>query len=532
MSQEATLQTEDSPPPPEPSTTQASPRRPLGDWGPRHLFGIDLRSLAFLRIAYALIILGDVITRGRDLVAHYTDFGVLPRHAFHEIFSSPGWISIHLANGTWQFIAVLFLVQALLAVALLVGYRTKLVTVLLWMMVISVQTRNPMVLNGGDVYLRCVLFWCIFLPWEAVWSLDSVMTRRFEKIPYRYFSVATACLLLQIAFVYWFAAIPKSDPMWRTDYTATEVALQLDQFATPVAHWLLQYPEQLKFLTWLVISFEEIGPFLLFLPYTRAVAALGLAGLHFGFMSAMHLGFFGYIGVCSTLAMMPGGFWPRRFENRVQSLYERLARWLFPEHLRPAKENTWALGAWGFPLCLLFIYLFNWNLVNENCKPQYKYNSRQEVLAQLFRMDQRWNMFSPKPLDENGWYIIRGKRRSGDEVDLLTMRTPTMEKPADVSKTYRNQRWRKYLMNLWSRDHEKHRLFYGQYLCRSRNRAWVVFQDQIVEFKMTYMFSKIVPGEPQGPVNPTVIWHHYCYEVPSAPTPTPMPETTPTPIAR
>ena len=504
MSQEPSKDTEDSSP----------PERPEGEWGPRHLFGIDLRSLAFLRIGYALIILGDVITRAGDLVAHYTDDGVLPRRVFHELFQLPGWVSLHLANGTWQFIAFLFLVQGLLAIALLLGYRTKLVTFLLWVMVISVQTRNPMVLNGGDVYLRCVLFWCMFLPWEAVWSLDSVLTRRFEKLPYRYFSMATACLVLQVSLVYWFASIPKFDPMWRTDFTASEIALRLDQFATWVAHFWLQFPDFLTYLTRFVIWFEEWGPFFLFLPYTRALGALGLAGLHLGFMTAMRLGFFGWIGVVSTLGLMPGGTWPKRFEVWVQSHYEDLARWLFPDFKRPPKEPAWSLGAWALPLGLLMVYVINWNFVNEKCRPQYKLNPRQEFIAQLLRLDQRWNMFSPKPLDETGWYVVRGTRRSGEEVDLLTMRPPTLDRPADISKTFFNQRWRKYLMNLWSRDNEKHRLYYGQYLCRSRNHSKVLFQDQIVEFKMTFMFSKLVAGEPNTPIKPTVIWHHYCYEVP------------------
>ena len=45
------------------------------------LFGVDLRSLGLLRVAIALVILLDLMQRSRHLVAHYTDFGVLPRAA-------------------------------------------------------------------------------------------------------------------------------------------------------------------------------------------------------------------------------------------------------------------------------------------------------------------------------------------------------------------------------------------------------------------------------------------------------------------
>lgn len=43
------------------------------------IFGADLRSLAALRIGVALLILYDLSQRSRDLVAHYIDFGQIPR---------------------------------------------------------------------------------------------------------------------------------------------------------------------------------------------------------------------------------------------------------------------------------------------------------------------------------------------------------------------------------------------------------------------------------------------------------------------
>ena len=52
------------------------------------LFGLDLRSLALFRIGLALLIIIDLIKRSKDLTAHYTDFGILPRAALLEHFSN------------------------------------------------------------------------------------------------------------------------------------------------------------------------------------------------------------------------------------------------------------------------------------------------------------------------------------------------------------------------------------------------------------------------------------------------------------
>ena len=59
------------------------------------LFGIDLRSLAVLRIGLALLVLTDLFDRLPDLEAHYTDQGVLPR------FGLPtGLFGLHSLSGS------------------------------------------------------------------------------------------------------------------------------------------------------------------------------------------------------------------------------------------------------------------------------------------------------------------------------------------------------------------------------------------------------------------------------------------------
>ena len=79
--------------------------------------------------------------------------------------------SVHVAftgirgrPGSAAFETIPFLVAGLFAGLLLVGYRTGLATCVSWFMLLSVQARNPIILQGGDVLLRLLLFWGIFLP--------------------------------------------------------------------------------------------------------------------------------------------------------------------------------------------------------------------------------------------------------------------------------------------------------------------------------------------------------------------------------
>ena len=60
------------------------------------IFSIDYRSLAAFRIGLALILLCDLFNRSQDLVAHYTDLGVLPRDIYIQQFQPVWHWSVHL----------------------------------------------------------------------------------------------------------------------------------------------------------------------------------------------------------------------------------------------------------------------------------------------------------------------------------------------------------------------------------------------------------------------------------------------------
>jgi hypothetical protein len=77
------------------------------------LLGADLRSLAALRVAMAVLIIVDLLLRSRDLVPHYTDTGALPRIAVLDQTTSRWLISLHLINGTWEMQAILFVLAGL-----------------------------------------------------------------------------------------------------------------------------------------------------------------------------------------------------------------------------------------------------------------------------------------------------------------------------------------------------------------------------------------------------------------------------------
>ena len=57
-----------------------------------------------------------------------------------------------------------------------------------------------MVNDHGDLVLRLLLFWSIFLPLGAKFSVDEI--KKGKSFETEFFSVGTMALILQICFIY------------------------------------------------------------------------------------------------------------------------------------------------------------------------------------------------------------------------------------------------------------------------------------------------------------------------------------------
>ena len=277
-------------------------------------FGIDLRTLALVRVCLGTLIVADLLLRTRNFRAHYTDAGVLPRGDLLGLLDAWQW-SAHLISGSATIQAVLFICAGLVGLSLLVGYRTRLATVLSWLFLASLHARNVNILQGGDVLLLLLLFWGIFLPLGARFSIDAALTREDTPRANTHFSAATIALLVQAMSVYFFSALLKSHENWIPNGSAVYFALHLETLATPVAHWLREFPTLMQWLTWYVWYLELIGPFLMLAPFLwprmRLVMQILFITMHIGFALNLYIGLFPYVSVTSLLAFTPGWVWDR-----------------------------------------------------------------------------------------------------------------------------------------------------------------------------------------------------------------------------
>jgi hypothetical protein len=256
-----------------------------------------------------------------NLSVFHTDRGVLPRSPLIGEFLNVDHISIHLLGGTALVQGLLFLVAAVFAVMMLVGYRTRLSTFISWFLLFSLHVRNPVILQAGDALFRLLVFWGIFLPLGARYSVDHALDPEQRGGKNHFLSVGAAALLLQLSFMYWFTAAFKWPGVeWTRDYTAVYFALSIDQFTTPLGHWIYQFPGLLKFITISTLWFEILGPALVFTPIlngpVRTLTVITFWIFHASLATTMELGNFSWICNAGWTAALPAFFWDRLVGRR------------------------------------------------------------------------------------------------------------------------------------------------------------------------------------------------------------------------
>jgi hypothetical protein len=469
------------------------------------LFALDLRSLALFRICLGLLLIWDLAIRSFDLTAHYTDDGVMPRSEMPEEWPR----LLHALGGSAAFEAMLFVIAGLVALALAAGYRTTLATFASWLLLHSLHGRNYLVLQGGDAFLRVMLFWGMFLPLGERWSVDAARAPVLKRLPAQVHSVAAMAYILQICFVYWFTAALKSDPVWWRDGTAVYYALSIEQFATPLGKYLLNFPELLHVLTFATLALEVLGPLLLFVPFftgpIRFCVVASFTMFHLvGLGLCMELGPFPYVCAVAWSALLPTWFWERRFViNATRWLRTRLAA-AWPDFV-PARSDTRgnSPGVVTAPTAMnvlagcFLAYVFLWNvrtLIPEERRPSLP--PQVAMVGDLFGVAQFWNMFAPAPLTEDGWYVVEGELQDGTRVDLFRDGAPVVwEKPELVSAIYHSERWRKYMMNLWDKEHEPQRINYLRYLRRDWDAR---HRDVLRKLKRVRMYYMLKVTQPPG----------------------------------
>lgn len=308
----------------------------------RAVFGFDPRSLALFRISLGTLLLFDLVLRSFDLETFYTDAGVLPREHWASLTHRWHW-SLHGASGEpwWQIL--LFVIAGIAAIALAIGYRTKIANAISFVLLASLLNRNGLVLQGGDQLLAVMCFWALFLPLGLRFSVDAALqptlrddpnSRQLDSAAHRpWLSVATVAITFQILYLYFFTALMKTGAAWTERFDAAFYAVSLQHFATPIGDFMTGFPTLLKAATAYVLGVEFVGPLLVLgavlwpvsrqfyrvFAISRLTGLVLLGSLHAAFLLMLYIGLFPLIDFMALSLLIPGIAWGWLATRRTDS---------------------------------------------------------------------------------------------------------------------------------------------------------------------------------------------------------------------
>jgi uncharacterized membrane protein YphA (DoxX/SURF4 family) len=452
-----------------------------------------------------LVIIADLIIRSWDIKAFYTSKGTLPLQVLFDQLWHPSHFSIFNIADNEYFIHVLFLANFICAICLLIGYKTRISTVLIWIFLASIHNRNPLITQAGDNLIRMMVFWGMFLPWGYLYSLDSFHNSN-KKVNYNYESFASIAYVCQIVFLYFFSALLKNSPEWHTEFTAVYYALSLDQLVTPIGKLIYPFPEALKMMTASVYYVELVLPFLLLMPFfnswLRIAIILSITGLQTGIYLTMNVGLFSVTSVVIMLGLIPTSTfeWMEKIYARKLGSLKNKINLL---RLQYSSLNQSKIRLHPFPhaisevlvaISLLLVLDFNLHSVGRKILPDNTF-----WIGELLKLNQHWGMFAPSVYKNDGWFIFEAKTTQDKKIDLVRNGQPVnYNKPKWVIDVVKSDRWRKYGENILMVEKSQFRPYLCQYLLNDWNEKRP--NTPIIQLEIIYMHEKTLPNYLTDPI--------------------------------
>ncbi len=489
---------------------------------PAYWFGnVDARPLGLFRIAFAALMLKEAIYHIFVAEMWFSDAGMLPLRLLPRVSPTTPTLMSGL-NETWM-AAAFFVVWAVVALLLLIGWQTRVMTVLNLILLVSVINRNQLVVTGADGVMQALAFWGLFLPLGRCYSVDA-RRRPPNQHPTTY-AFPVRMIQIQIALVYIFTTVFKLQGQTWTSGDALYMALQVRMHTFPVAEWMLANVSisVLRTLTYMALLVE--GGFVVlvfapvFQPYLRRAGLIIGVFLHIGIGVVMNVPNFPLVMIISYLLFLDSGLmdW---FDTRLQTsetaseATSRLPSPAIQETQRGCQGVLLAIprgmvqGAYrGLFACLLAILMgfIIWGnfLANDRLAIRLHTRAMPSVVEANLRATglwQSWAMFAPDPISYEGWFGVNGIFPNGDTHDIRS----GYERPRWYSGPL--ARWGKLEENLMTKEKEDPLFMaWAAYTCQ-QYRSTRLKGVQLV----LYSRATSPPGQPFLPYQSVVMYGTDC----------------------
>lgn len=451
---------------------------------------LDTRSLSLFRICLGLIT--TVFAYRLLFVAQ--DFlrvdGFLPREILRV---HPSIWSLHFITNNiyWQYT----LLWAIIIAALLftIGYKTKVISIVLWLLLISLHFRIHPILNSGAIVQYTLYLWAFFLPIDTHFTYKNITKGIPIGIGTQYTSWVNFSFVSQLAIIFVFSVFFKIRSEHWLDGTAVYRSIHSENYVSLLGLWFQFVPPLLlKLSTYIVLFIELFAPLFILISFFQSkfsekiqgagVAQLLLLSTIFG--TLFSFGVFPFVMLTATIACIPSSWWNKIIHQTT----------ILKEHsyqcIQPVTQSLdFTIGS----LLLLGIILYG-NLHEYQPNNFSLHRSAQRFIYTPLKLHQKWSMYAQESWQTH-WFAANAITQSSQKFDTWKWFNKKQIVPINTSmipnKMYAEQKmfWKNYIFYnlIYNSDYQR---VYAQNICKLYNQE---FEDTIKEIEF-YQMNQTING--------------------------------------
>ncbi|MFF5444233.1 HTTM domain-containing protein [Streptomyces sp. NPDC012888] len=306
---------------------------------------VSLYAASVLRIGYGLLYLAFLLREFPHRGEIWGPDSPWTPALAHQLFEQTGWNSVLALSDSPAYFEFCYATAVVTSVLFILGWRTRVMSVLFAVVVISFHARAIFMTDGGDNLMLLMAVYLAFTACGRRWSLDARRDRlqsaraghapepvrgscaqQLRDARTTLTTVVHNCALMviavQVCFLYGSAGLYKIQGSTWGGGTALHYALNLELFQPwpTLSHLVDRFPMVIAMAGYVTVLVQVAFPFVLFGRLKYPVLAV-LLGMHLGIAVLMGLPLFS-----GAMIVADAVFLPDRFYTFLPRLWRRAAR--------------------------------------------------------------------------------------------------------------------------------------------------------------------------------------------------------------
>jgi hypothetical protein len=278
---------------------------PIKAWN-RFFFGpISARPLGAFRIVYGLVLLAFLALMIPEFELYYTSTGLLQGTEAREAAGPLRFSPLQYVEGTTIPYAVLGATIAA-AAGVTLGWHTRIMSVLLFLGMLSLYHRNVSSNGGPDAIPMIMSFYLMLCPAGAAYSLDArrAARKRGSSVEPLIVPWGQRLIQMQLCLIYFQSSVIKCQGSLWQNGTTVHYVLFNREFGWFNLEWLAEFPLLINFMTHSALLVQFALAFWLWFRPTRRWVILAGIGLHAGIRSILNIPGFGEFMIVAYITFL------------------------------------------------------------------------------------------------------------------------------------------------------------------------------------------------------------------------------------